>query len=156
MDWWGVNLPKIIGMVAFSIGLMISVIDFKYYVIPNRLNMVLLLIGYIYHFISGDLSFIERLWGLTAGFGVLFLLSAISRGGIGGGDIKLAAVMGFWLGSGGILYALFIGALAGSITGLALILMGIKKRKEAIPFGPFLIMGFLMVYFFSERIALFG
>ena len=71
---------------------------------------------------------------------------------MGGGDIKLSAVMGFWLGFPAIFQGLFIAALLGSIVGITLLLMKIKQRKEPIPFGPFLMFGFFIVFLFHEAI----
>ena len=83
---------------------------------------------------------------MAGGFLALFLLALLSRGGLGGGDVKLMAAMGFWLGFPAVFYALFLGALLGSIAGTILIILGRKQRKDYIPFGPFLVMGFLWMF----------
>lgn len=141
----GLNCSAAVGMFLFSLCLLISMTDLERCIIPNGYILIFLLAGLANHYFVHDLSLPERLLGLAAGFAVPFFLSLFCRGGIGGGDVKLTAVMGFWLGVTGVFYALFIGALSGSIAGLVLMAAGIKKRGEAIPFGPFLLLGFLLI-----------
>lgn len=146
--YYGLTAEGIAAAVLFSISLMITVIDIKHYIIPDSLVILLLITGIIFQFaMDTGLSTLNRMIGLGLGFGVPFFLAIFSKGGIGGGDIKLCAVFGYWLGIPGIFYALFIGALLASLTGIILIILKKKKRKDPIPFGPFLVLGFLTAYF---------
>ena len=72
--------------------------------------------------------------------------------GMGGGDIKLAALLGLLLGMASVTLALFVAFLVGAVFGLGLIFKGKKSMKSRLPFGPFLIVGFLVSYWFSEPI----
>ncbi len=147
---FGITTQGLAGVFLFSFALVVALIDLEHYLIPNSLVILLFLCGLIFHFILQDLSLTKRLLGMTVGFGLPFLLALFSRGGMGGGDIKLCTAMGFWLGFPAVFQALFIGALMGSVIGISLIIMKIKKRKDPIPFGPFLVLGFLIIFFFQE------
>lgn len=144
---WGLTPAGAAGLFLFSLSLVIAQIDFEHYLIPNSLVVLCLTGGAAYHFLVRDIGFRVRLLGMAAGFLVPLLLALISRGGMGGGDVKLMAAIGFWLGFPDVLYALFAGALLGSVVGAALIAGGKKKRKEPIPFGPFLVLGLLVIFF---------
>lgn len=72
---------------------------------------------------------------------------------MGGGDVKLAFLMGLLLGWPIILLALFLSFILGSVIGVSLILLGKKKARDAIPFGPFLIIGTFAGLFWGERIT---
>jgi leader peptidase (prepilin peptidase)/N-methyltransferase len=72
----------------------------------------------------------------------LFLLIAVlSRGGMGGGDIKLIAMIGAFLGWQAVLVTIFMAAMLSAVVGLSLILLKQKGRKDPIPFAPFLALG---------------
>ena len=71
---------------------------------------------------------------------------------MGGGDIKLAAMVGAFLGWKAVLLALFLAVLVGAIVGITLIIIGLKERKEHIPFGPFIAAGTILVVFWGEAI----
>ena len=148
----GINGQGVAGLFLFSLSLVITLIDFEHFLIPNSLVALLFFCGLLYHPIWGELSLTKQLLGMVVGFGLPFFLALISRGGMGGGDIKLCAAMGIWLGYPAIVQAMFIGALLASVTGIALIITKIKKRKDPIPFGPFLMLGFLAIFFFQEPI----
>jgi len=150
---YGLTPQGIAGLFLFSLSLVITQIDLEHYLIPNSLVITCLAVGIVYHFVNQDVTLLNRLIGLAAGFGVPFFLAGLGKGGMGGGDIKLMAAAGFWLGFPGVLYALFAGALAGSVFGLILILSGRKKRKDPIPFGPFLVLGFLLVFFYQQELS---
>lgn len=143
---WGLTPKAMAALFLFSLCIVISWVDLNQCLIPDSLTLLLLLAGLVYHFIGGDLSLVNRGIGMAGGFLALFLLVLLSRGGLGGGDVKLMAAMGFWLGFPAVFYALFLGALLGSIAGTILIILGRKQRKDYIPFGPFLVMGFLWMF----------
>lgn len=145
----GLSLQGIVGAFVFSLSLVIFLIDLKHYIIPNGLVITFFLTGVIHNLYIQDINLLNSLIGMGVGFSIPFLLAIVSRGGMGGGDIKLIAAMGFWLGFPQILSMLFIAAVLGSLVGLILILIKQKRRKDPIPFGPFLISGFLLMYFFA-------
>jgi leader peptidase (prepilin peptidase)/N-methyltransferase len=89
------------------------------------------------------------------GGGILWLLAWLSpylfgKEGMGGGDIKLLAMIGAFLGWKPALLTIMIGSLTGSIIGISLIALHIIKRDDYIPFGPFLVLGALLSLFFAQ------
>lgn len=150
IHYYGLTPQGMAGIFLFSLALVITQIDLEHYLIPNSLVLILLLTGIVYYFIEPVPGLVDRILGLVVGFLIPLILGYLSKGGMGGGDIKLMGAMGFWLGFPGVLYSLFIAALSGSIIGILMIAAGIKKRKDPIPFGPFLVIGFLCIFFFHD------
>jgi len=125
--------------------LVIAFIDIDHQIIPNRLVLFGLIAGLIFNVFFHNLTWAQLFFGFLAGGGILLLIALLSRGGMGGGDIKLAAMLGIYLGWPKIIGALFIASILGALVGLYLIILKKKSRQEAIPFGPFLALGAIMV-----------
>jgi prepilin signal peptidase PulO-like enzyme (type II secretory pathway) len=87
--------------------------------------------------------------GALVGAGVILLIVWLSRGGMGYGDVKFLAMVGAFTGARGAFATLFLGALLGSIVGIFLLATGRKKRKDAIPFGPFLAVAVILLTFIT-------
>jgi len=130
----------------------IAAIDYKTMIIPNGTIITLIIIGGLYtaarlifpqEFVL-SITWLEALIGFFAASLPLFLVAVLSKGGMGGGDIKLMAAAGLFLGWKYILVAMIAGSLIGAIVSLTLIAFKIKKRKDMIPFGPFLCLGILL------------
>jgi len=98
-------------------------------------------------------GFWDSFAALLLGGGLFYLVAVVSRGGMGGGDIKLTAMMGAFLGMRDLGVAVFIGLLAGSAVGIALMIAGRKTRKDAIPFGPFLALGGICAVFWGRGLV---
>jgi leader peptidase (prepilin peptidase) / N-methyltransferase len=81
---------------------------------------------------------------------MLFIIALISKGGMGGGDIKLFAVIGLALGVKLTILAFFLSTLVGTIFGLVGMAMGRVKRGEPMPFGPAIVLGTLTAHFFGQ------
>ena len=86
------------------------------------------------------------------GFAIFFLLAVISRGGMGWGDVKLAALIGLATGFPLLLVALEIAALLGGAVALTLLIAKKKKRREAIAFGPFLSIATMITLLWGSNI----
>jgi leader peptidase (prepilin peptidase) / N-methyltransferase len=130
-------LSKAIAMTAILI--IISFIDLRHRIIPNFMVVITLVIGIIFSFIVGA-SFIDTIFGMISGGGILFLLALVPNA-MGGGDIKLMFAIGAFLGLNRTLWALLLAFIMSSIISIALILFKIKGTKDYIPFGPFLALG---------------
>lgn len=120
-----------------------SVSDWKKRRIPGWITVLLLLPGVLA--CTGDCScetgVREALTGLLTGAAFLLIPAIIIRGAVGGGDIKLMGASGFFLGPEWGMTGLFLGLLIAVIYGIAGLVSGKRKRKEAIPLGPFLAFG---------------
>jgi prepilin signal peptidase PulO-like enzyme (type II secretory pathway) len=84
--------------------------------------------------------------------GLFLLIALVSRGGMGMGDIKMAALMGAMLGSTVVFAAIFMAVLGGGLISILLLVFKIKERKQGIPFGPFLALGTLAALFWGQAL----
>ena len=143
----------------------ITFIDLKEQIIPDELSYSLLFAGIFFSFFNAELYLkylfyfplaINRLaasyCGLLVGGGLLYFIAWVSRGGMGGGDIKLAAALGTFLGWANTLVMLGISFLLGGVVGVVLLLLGRKKRKDPIPFGPFIALATILLILFETPI----
>lgn len=145
---YGFTSRGLTGLFLFSLLLTIAAIDLDKYIIPNCAVILFLLAGIIYHFIDIEIAMSIRLLGCCVGIFAPLAVALISCGGIGGGDIKLLGAMGFWVGFPGILYIFFIGSFLGGIISIFLLALRRKNKKDALPFAPFLAVGFLLLFLF--------
>lgn len=145
---YGFTTRGLTGLFLFSLLLIIAVIDLDKYIIPNSAVILFLITGIIYHFIDIEMAMSLRLLGFCAGLFAPLTVALISRGGIGGGDIKLLGAMGFWVGFPGILYIFFISSFLGGIISIIFLIIKRKNKKDSLPFAPFLAVGFLMLFLF--------
>ncbi len=95
---------------------------------------------------------INSLIGGAAGFVLFLILPLIFRGGMGWGDVKMAALIGLVVGFPQVFVALFMGIVLGGLVGGVLLILGIKKRKEPVPFGPFLALAAIITLLWGSEI----
>ncbi|MCL4404000.1 prepilin peptidase [Patescibacteria group bacterium] len=165
-------------IVVFLVWLVMTAIDLRHYVIPNELNLLLVLLGVVIVYIvagHGDLlfpfrtSFLEQyellfspwsnpvvthLIGLAFGGSLFGILVAVSRGrGMGLGDVKLAVAAGFVLGFPDIVLATMLAFILGGFVSVILVLLRQKTMRDRIPFAPILVLGFVLTVFFGAAIV---
>lgn len=139
--FWGDATDMLLGLVFVTMLVAITLTDLERRVIPNKILLVAAVVGVAIAAIGDPASLPQRLIAAAAAGGGLFLVALAYPKGMGLGDVKLAAVMGLFLGRN-VAPALLAALLAGSAVGLALIVRdGSAARKRAIPFGPFLALG---------------
>lgn len=142
MVWkFGAGINAVIYALLFSALIVVTFIDLEYQIIPDRITLPGILIGFILGATVLPVGWLNSLIGLLLGGGLFYLVAVASRGGMGGGDIKLIAMLGAFLGWRYTLLTIFLGALAGAIVGLSLMVFKGKGRKHPVPFGPFLALG---------------
>lgn len=123
-------------IVAISLLLFMTITDFEQQVILNEMVFVFALFG-LCHTLHLQLSLQDHLLAALGG-GLLFLfLAFISKGAMGGGDIKLIAALGLWLGIKALITVIIYGAIAGGIAALLLLLSKKVKRKQYLAYGPY-------------------
>ncbi|HSS04715.1 MAG TPA: prepilin peptidase [Solirubrobacterales bacterium] len=131
----------VLGLVFVATLAAITLTDLELRVIPNKVLIVSAVSAVILAAVLDPSSLPERAIAAAAAGGLLFAVALAYPRGMGMGDVKLAAVMGLYLGRS-VAPALLIAFLAGSLFGLALIARhGTTARKQAVPFGPFLAFG---------------
>lgn len=136
-----------------SLLVIITVSDLVYLIIPDKVLLFFVCLFLLLHIYPGGMHIIDSLLGAAVGFGILLVIAFISNGGMGGGDIKLFAVLGLLLGVKLVILSLFFSALFGALLGSLLIAIGAVKRNEPIPFGPYIALATLTSYFFGEKIV---
>jgi leader peptidase (prepilin peptidase)/N-methyltransferase len=130
----------------------VSFIDLEHFLIPNSLVFAGVIFGIGISFFVRDVSYWSALTGIVSCSGFLFVVSLISQGGMGLGDVKLVMVTGLFLGWPLAAVGLLIGICAGGLLGIGLLATGIKGRKDPIPFGPFIALGALAAVFWGGQI----
>jgi leader peptidase (prepilin peptidase)/N-methyltransferase len=143
----------------FTLLLAVTLIDLEHRIIPNRLTYpalavfaALLLIG---RAIGAPLDLLDALLGLLLYGGGMLLVAVLYPRGMGMGDVKLAAVIGMVVGSLGlglVAVAAMLGFFLGAAVGMAVMAVGHKGRKTAVPFGPFLAAGAVLSVFAGDAI----
>lgn len=131
-------LPLALMFVLTSCLILISLIDYKTQIIPDGLVGVIAVSGVLYNLLYASHGVMDMLLGGAIGFASMLLIFLISRGGMGGGDVKLSAAAGLWLGVEGTLLFLLLAFIMGGIISMLLLVSGVKSKGDAIPFGPFL------------------
>ncbi|AJE02890.1 prepilin peptidase [Geobacter pickeringii] len=137
----------------------ITFIDLDHQIIPDVISLPGIVAGFACSFFLPWLGWKSSLIGIVAGGGSLLLVAWLyelftKKEGMGGGDIKLLAMMGAFLGWRAIPFVIFASSLVGSIVGVTLMLVQKKDSKLAIPFGPFLALGAILYIFFGKTIIL--
>lgn len=138
---WGDGGEIALGLVFVTTLVAITLTDLEQRIIPNKILLVAAVFGAAIAALVDSGSLPERAIAAAAAGGLLFLVALAYPRGMGLGDVKLAAVMGLFLGRN-VAPAILVALLAGSLVGLAMIAReGAAARKKAIPFGPFLALG---------------
>jgi leader peptidase (prepilin peptidase)/N-methyltransferase len=128
----------------------VTAIDLERQMIPDRITLPGIAVGFLSSFLGSRVSWLDSLVGILVGGGILFGVIVLSGGGMGGGDMKLGAMMGAFLGYKLALMGLFVAVVLGGAVALALLSTGIRKRKDPIPFGPFLAIASAMAMLWGE------
>lgn len=135
--------------------LVAGIIDWNCLRIPNPLIIFGFGVGLLLLVAGGTTEIKDAVAGTLAGGLPLLVLAIVTRGGMGGGDVKLAALVGFYLGWKLVLEVIFLSALLGCIVWLLLMRVGLKTRKDPLPFGSFMALGVFLVcfrsYFFGSE-----
>jgi len=135
----------------------ITFIDLEHQIIPDEISLPGILIGFLCSFFLPWQGWLNSLLGILLGGGSLLLVAygyqwLTGKEGMGGGDIKLLAMMGAFLGWKAVPFIIFTSSLVGSLVGVGLMMIQKKDSKLAIPFGPYLAFGALLYIFCGRRI----
>ncbi|MDS9471331.1 A24 family peptidase [Sporosarcina pasteurii] len=149
----GLSLELIVAIVFISLLIIITVTDLAYMLIPNKILFPFGIVLFLLRFISPLTPWWSSIVGAVIGFGVLLVIAVISKGGMGGGDIKLFLVIGLVIGPVQTLLTLFIASLIGTIVGFIFLKRTKQGRKTPIPFGPSISAAAVIVYFWGSFIV---
>jgi leader peptidase (prepilin peptidase) / N-methyltransferase len=137
--------------------IVITVIDLYHQIIPDVISLPGIVIGLLGSLVIPQITFWSSLIGVLSGGGSLFLVATVyqwlfKREGMGGGDVKLLAMIGAFLGWKAVILTIFLSSFIGSIIGITVMLIKGKDFKYAIPFGPFLALGAVISLFWGENL----
>jgi leader peptidase (prepilin peptidase) / N-methyltransferase len=170
---YGLSWPLVILLVYSTVLIILFVTDLEHFILPNLVTYPALLLAALVA-LAVTLAHIRLPWALFfAGTGfmalfnnfilcalaggvcgalLLFLVVVLSKGGMGLGDVVLAGLLGLMVGFPLVFIALFIGILAGGIVAAVLLISRRKKRREMIPFGPFLCLGGIVTLLWGKEL----
>lgn len=143
--------------IIFSLLIIITLIDLEYMIIPDILVILILVITIMYKlasyiFYNNSLGFLNSILGLVLSSSLIIIIIIVSKGAMGWGDVTLIGSLGFILGLKNIFLTIFLSFLLGAIISVILLATKIKGRKDPIPFGPFIVLGFFITLFWGNQL----
>ncbi len=155
---FGPSVSYLIYFALVAALIVITVIDLYHQIIPDGISLPGIGVGLLTSLINPHITFLDSLIGVLLGGGSLFLVATFyqwlfKREGMGGGDVKLLAMIGAFLGWKAVILTILLSSLIGSITGLLIMVLKAKDFKYAIPFGPFLSLGAVISLFYGKEIV---
>ena len=150
---FGPTLNFLVALILLGALVAITAIDVQHQIIPDVITLPGIVAGFVANLASGRVSWLDSLIGIALGGGLFLIIILASGGGMGGGDMKLGAMLGAFLGWKVVLVALFVAVVLGGALAIALLVTGKRRRKDPIPFGPFLALGGVVGLFCGERLA---
>ncbi|MGI5875380.1 MAG: prepilin peptidase [Dethiobacteria bacterium] len=140
-------------VVIFVLLLVLSCIDVRMHLLPNRFIFILFAWGFFWQFFYPVVSLGSALAGFFMGGGLFYVISLLSKGGMGGGDVKLMAALGFLMGHWPSIFLIFLLSFSlGAFVGVILLFLKKKTSKSPLALGPFLSLSFFVVTFWGARI----
>jgi len=156
---WGLTLDFAFSFLFLSLIIVVIFVDIDFKIIPDEINLIGFISGFIYSFLRSDFSIVDAVVGALVGAGFLFAvayfyLKVRKIEGLGMGDVKLLAFFGTYLGWFGSLFTIFLGSFLGAVIGISMAYLqkAEDKSKFEIPFGPFLSLAAVIYLFFGEYI----
>ncbi|TQR14831.1 prepilin peptidase [Psychrobacillus soli] len=149
----GLSIELLVALLFISLLVIITVSDIAYMLIPDKILLFFLVPLIIVRIFSPLNPWWDSIVGAAMGFGVLFLIAMLSKGGMGGGDIKLFFVIGVVLGVNDTLLTLFLASVIGTVIGIITLKKAKKGRKTPIPFGPSIAIAAIVAYFYGNSLV---
>jgi leader peptidase (prepilin peptidase)/N-methyltransferase len=145
---------RVLGLVLVAILIPVALIDFDERIIPNKITAPAALLAIVLGLLLKPSGVPEQLIAGAAAGGFLLIFALVYPQGMGMGDVKLAAVMGLYLGRS-VAVAVIVGTLVATLFGVAVMArVGVQEgRKTAVPFGPFLAHGGVVAELFGPQIV---
>jgi len=154
---FGPSIQTVTLFILICLLMVVTFVDLDRMIIPDKVTLPGIVIGLALNVMMAPGAITAFLLGAVVGAASLLAVAYLGellfkKESMGGGDIKLAAMVGAFLGWKAVLLALFLAVLVGAVVGITLIIIGIKERREHIPFGPFIAAGTILVVFWGETI----
>ena len=159
---YGISITTLLLIILSIFFIIIFFIDLKHYIIPNELTFPLMVIGFIKSFYPNlnqtiFPNYINSLLGGIFGYSIIWLIiffykKVRNKEGMGLGDAKLMAVVGFWFGWISIPFTIFISSVVALVLVIPSLLKKTKDMSAQIPFGPYIIIGCILYVSFANQI----
>jgi len=154
---YGLNVQTLIYIILSSALIIIAFTDLNEQIVPDVISLPGMGVGLILSFFVPYISFINSVLGVLVGGGIILIIALVGsaifkKEAMGGGDVKLAAMIGAFLGWRYIVISLFLGFFLGALAGILLILLKIKRREDVVPFGPFIVLGSFITLLWGDKI----
>ena len=154
LNEFGLSIDFFIYFIFICSLIVVTFIDLDHRIIPDVITLPGIPIFFVLSFFLPEPDWINSIIGIIAGGGSLLTIAwtynlLTGKEGMGGGDIKLLAMIGALTGWKGVLFTIFVSSAAGSIIGIILMIVTRKGLKLAVPFGPFLSFGTVIYIFFG-------
>lgn len=148
----GLQLELLTAWTFIAILIAITISDIHTMLIPDKIVFTGMFLFILLRIFTHALPYTDYLIGFFLGGGIFYLIAVFSRGGMGGGDIKLLAMIGLVLGWKLTLLTILLSSFIGLVISGILMLIGKVKPKSAIPFGPYIALAALLAYFQGEEL----
>lgn len=154
---YDLSIQSLIYIILSSTLIIIAFIDLNEQIVPDVISLPGIVIGFIISFFVPYISFINSALGVLVGGGIILIIGMagsviFKKEAMGGGDVKLAAMIGAFLGWRYIVISLFLGFFLGALAGIFLIMSKIKSREDTVPFGPFIVLGSFITLLWGDKI----
>ncbi len=154
--WYGVTAQAVIAAAFTTLLLGILLTDARHMIIPDEFSLGGLGLGLAFSLLAGGLSPLAAVIGAALGYGLLWLAGTAGswwagRDAMGGGDLKMMAMVGAFLGWRGVLLTVFLGALVGTMVFLPALVR--RERHREVPFGVFLAVGAMVALVVGDRLV---
>lgn len=154
---YGLGISSLIYFLFIVSLLVVTFIDIDHRIIPDRISLAGIAAGLAVSPFLQEITLADSLIGVVAGGGSLFAVAMgyyllTGKEGMGGGDIKLLAMIGAFTGWQGVIFTVFAASAAGTVIGLILMAAAGRNMKFAVPFGPFLSFAAIVYLFFGEAV----
>jgi len=152
---YGFSLQLLCAVLFTAALIVITFIDIDYQIIPDVISLPGIPLCFLAAVFVMGVPFLESLIGVLVGGGILYVIAVgyewiTKREGMGGGDIKLLAMLGAFFGWKSLLFIVLCSSLTGAVVGITAMIIQGQDMKYAVPFGPFLALGALAYFFLGE------
>ncbi|MBB2480639.1 prepilin peptidase [Bacillus sp. APMAM] len=148
----GWEIELLFALLLLSLIVIITVSDLIYMIIPDKILLIFTVIFIILKIMFPSEPWWDPIVGAVFGFALLFLIAILSKGAMGGGDIKLFFVLGIILGLKYTFLTFLIATFLGAVFGILMMIARKYKKRKPIPFGPFIGAGAILSFFFGDNI----
>jgi leader peptidase (prepilin peptidase)/N-methyltransferase len=154
---YGLSFEALIYYTFIATLLVITFIDIDHQIIPDVISLPGIPIFLAASFALPDIKLVESILGILIGGGSLWIVAQLyyvltRKEGMGGGDIKLLAMMGAIIGWKGVLFTIFVASAIGTVVGMLVMLKTRTSMKLKVPFGPFLAIGAIAYIFCGPQL----